>query len=82
MRCLVIVSDTVAAKKQGMSPATRHHQTTPELQFWWLGLTVDKLRGVRFDVIVETVWVRPSERAYIRANCTYPDTIWVEGTIR
>ena len=82
MRTLLIVEHLPEAKLRGMSPATRRHRSSPEITFWWPGLTTDHLRGYRFDMVVETVWIRPDDRASIRAFCTQRDTLWVEGTLQ
>lgn len=81
MKVLVITTCKQDAMAVGMSQATRHHHSTPEVRFWWPGTDLAQLQGLRFDLIVRDPGadVRVFQRDWLLAHCTYGTTLFVKG---
>jgi hypothetical protein len=79
MRTLIVCRTRFEALQLECSPVTFNHKHGAEIRFWWPHGGHDKLRGLRFELVVWTDEPDPADAAFVYANCCYAGTIHVIG---
>lgn len=79
---VLIITTREEALHHGANPATAHHRSSPEVQFWWPTLGTDCLQGRHFDMVIRdtALWLPGQIVTWLRAHCCYRnETLFVEA---